>query len=107
MADRVGVMRRGELVLVEEKAALMRKLGRKKLVLHLATPLDAVPPALARHDLVLAPDGLSLTYPYGEGTGGVAALLVDLGAAGVIPRDLTTSESSLEDIFVDLVGKAA
>jgi ABC-2 type transport system ATP-binding protein len=107
MADRVGVMRGGELVLVEDKAALMKKLGRKKLVVHLDAPLALVPPALARHDLALAGDGLSLTYTYGDAAPGVTALLDDLAAAGIRPRDLETQESSLEEIFVGLVGRAA
>ena len=107
MADRVGVMRGGELVLVEEKAALMRQLGRKKLIVQVAAPLPAVPPALARHDLALAPDGLSLTYTYRDAAPGVTALLDDLAAAGIRPRDLTTEEASLEEIFVGLVGKSA
>ena len=107
MADRVGVMRGGELVLVEEKAALMRKLGRKKLVVALDAPLAALPPALARHDLALAEDGRALTYLYGAKDGGVASLLDDLAASGLRPRDLTTEESSLEEIFVGLVGRSA
>jgi ABC-2 type transport system ATP-binding protein len=105
MADRVGVINRGELVLVEEKAALMRKLGRKQLTLQLQKPLDAVPPALSRHGLELSPDGCRLVYTYdtkGERTG-ITALLQDLAATGVRFSDLSTSQSSLEEIFVNLV----
>lgn len=109
MADRVGVMRKGELILVEEKAALMRRFGRKQLTLDLATPLTAVPEVLARHGLVLAPSGLQLTYSFeesGEGTA-IADLLRDLAAAGIAFKDLATRQSSLEDIFVDLVREGA
>ena len=106
MADRVGVIRRGELILVEDKVALMRKLGRKRLELDLAAPLAAVPAALSRHRLTPSGDGLRLTYTYEPGGGGPAdirALLDDLAAAGVVVRDVTTSQNTLEDIFVDLV----
>jgi ABC-2 type transport system ATP-binding protein len=105
MADRIGVINRGELVLVEEKAALMRKLGKKQLTIHLHQPLSAVPPELAAHRLDLAEDGADLTYTYdtqGERTG-ITALLADLNQAGIRFRDLHTTQSSLEDIFVDLV----
>ncbi|MGY2050993.1 ABC transporter ATP-binding protein [Methylobacterium sp. JK268] len=105
MADRVGVIRRGEIILVEDKAELMRKLGRKQLILHLQAPLAALPDALGAHRLDLAPDGASLTYTYdsqGERTG-ITALLTDLRAAGIRFRDLETRQSSLEDIFVGLV----
>ncbi|MBW6392108.1 ABC transporter ATP-binding protein [Billgrantia antri] len=107
MADRIGVIRRGELVLVEEKSTLMRQLGRKELTLHLATPLDAVPAALAGHDLVLTEEGHALVYTYDvthldEGTG-IAGLLADLEATGIRVKDLHTRQSSLEEIFVNLV----
>jgi ABC-2 type transport system ATP-binding protein len=105
MADRIGVINKGELILVEEKAALMRKLGRKQLTLHLHTRLDAVPEALAAHRLTLAADGAELVYTYdtqGERTG-ITALLADLNRAGIRFRDLHTTQSSLEDIFVGLV----
>jgi ABC-2 type transport system ATP-binding protein len=105
MADRVGVIAKGEIVLVEEKAELMRKLGRKELTLHLHDPLPALPPALAGHPLALSEDGTALTYTYdtkAERTG-ITALLTDLAAAGIRFRDLQTRQSSLEDIFVDLV----
>ncbi|RVU15480.1 ABC transporter ATP-binding protein [Methylobacterium oryzihabitans] len=108
MADRVGVIRRGEIILVEDKAALMRKLGRKQLTLQLQAPVAALPDALARYGLVPSADGSELTYTYdsqGERTG-ITALLTDLAAAGLRFRDLQTSQSSLEDIFVDLVKDA-
>ncbi len=105
MADRIGVINKGELILVEDKAALMRKLGRKQLTLHLHSRLDAVPEALAAHRLALAADGRELVYTYdtqGERTG-ITALLGDLNRAGIRFRDLHTTQSSLEDIFVGLV----
>jgi ABC-2 type transport system ATP-binding protein len=105
MADRVGVINNGELILVEEKDALMRKLGKKRLTLDLAEKLERVPEALAPFDLALGNDGLSLTYTYdtqAERTG-ITRLLQGLGDAGIRFRDLDTEESSLEDIFVSLV----
>jgi ABC-2 type transport system ATP-binding protein len=105
MADRVGVINKGELVLVEEKADLMRKLGGKELTLQLHSPLAAIPPALAAHNLELADNGGALVYAYdtrSERTG-ITALLSDLAAAGIRFRDLQTNETSLEDIFVNLV----
>ena len=105
MADRIGVIHKGELILVEDKAELMRKLGRKQLTLHLHKRLDAVPAELAAHRLTLAADGNELIYTYdtqGERTG-ITALLKDLNLAGIRFRDLHTTQSSLEDIFVDLV----
>ena len=105
MADRIGVIRAGELILVENKAELMRKLGKKQLTLHLQKPLTAVPAALAAHKLTLADNGNELVYTYdtqGDRTG-ITALLSDLGDAGVRFNDLFTTQSSLEDIFVGLV----
>jgi ABC-2 type transport system ATP-binding protein len=105
MADRIGVMHNGEIILVEDKAELMRKLGKKQLTLHLHKRLDAVPDALAAHRLTLAADGSELVYTYdtqGERTG-ITALLRDLNQAGIRFRDLHTTQTSLEDIFVDLV----
>ncbi|NBN63412.1 ATP-binding cassette domain-containing protein [Microvirga tunisiensis] len=105
MADRVGVITRGEIILVEEKQALMRKLGRKQLVLHLVEPLARVPESLAGYDLSLGEGGGELTYTYdsqGE-RGGITALMSDLRAAGVQFRDLQTRQDSLEKIFVNLV----
>ena len=107
MADRIGVINNGELILVEEKNELMRKLGRKQLVLHLQKKLDALPPSLAAHNLALADGGNALVFTYdtqGERTG-VTALLTDLGKADIRFRDLHTTQSSLEDIFVGLVSE--
>jgi ABC-2 type transport system ATP-binding protein len=107
MADRIGVIDRGEIILVEQKAELMRKLGRKQLTLQLHNRLDAIPPALASHGLTLSADGSELIYAYdtrGERTG-ITALLGELNRAGIRFRDLQTTQSSLEDIFVDLVSR--
>ncbi len=109
MADRVGVIRQGEIILVEEKAELMRKLGRKQLTLQLQAPLDSLPPALDAYRLELSRQGTELVYTYdtrGERTG-ITALLRDLGAAGIRFKDLQTSQSSLEDIFVGLLRERA
>jgi ABC-2 type transport system ATP-binding protein len=105
MADRVGVINKGRIILVEEKADLMRKLGRKELRLLLHDPLATIPETLARRGLALADGGKALVYEYdteGERTG-ITALLADLASAGIRFRDLRTSETSLEDIFVNLV----
>jgi ABC-2 type transport system ATP-binding protein len=105
MADRVGVIAKGDIILVEEKTELMRKLGKKQLSLQLQIPLTDVPPALAAYDLHVANDGHELTYTYdtqAERTG-ITALLNDMRAAGIAFKDLSTTQSSLEDIFVDLV----
>ncbi len=105
MADRIGVIAKGELVLVESKDELMRKLGRKQLLLQLSSPLAAVPPELAAHALELSPDGRELTFTYDTRAGrtGITALLNDMRSANVGFADLHTTQSSLEDIFVDLV----
>jgi len=105
MADRIGVIAKGELVLVESKDELMRKLGKKQLVLHLSGPLAAVPPELAAHALELSSDGRELTFTYDTRAGrtGITALLNDMRAANVGFADLNTTQSSLEDIFVDLI----
>ena len=107
MADRVGVINRGEIILVEDKVELMRKLGRKQLTLHLHAPVAAVPEALAAHHLTLAADGCDLVYNYDtqKGRTGITDLLEDLRRAGIRFKDLQTTQSSLEDIFVDLVHK--
>jgi len=105
MADRIGVISKGEIILVDDKAELMRKLGRKQLTLQLQATLAAIPPSLARHRLELGNGGTELTYTYetgGEPTG-ITALLDELDSAGVRFRDLSTTQSSLEDIFVSLV----
>jgi ABC-2 type transport system ATP-binding protein len=105
MADRIGVINKGEIVLVEEKAALMEKLGKKELVIHLQAPIAAIPPDLVAYHLALSPDGTELTYTFDarrEGTG-IAGLVRQLAASGLDFRDLQTRESSLEEIFVNLV----
>ncbi|HEY1559675.1 MAG TPA: ABC transporter ATP-binding protein [Caulobacteraceae bacterium] len=107
MADRVGVINHGELILVEDKTALMRKLGGKQLTLHLQAPLDAIPASLAAWPLTLADEGRTLIYDFdvkAEATG-IAALMRRLAEAGVDFVDLDTRESSLEDIFVSLVSR--
>jgi ABC-2 type transport system ATP-binding protein len=105
MADRIGVINKGELIVVEEKAELMRKLGKKQLTLFLDQPLDTVPAGLAGYDLMLSPGGGELTYTYDSkgGRSEIPSLLADLGRAGIKFHDLNTAESSLEDIFVSLV----
>jgi ABC-2 type transport system ATP-binding protein len=105
MADRIGVINRGEIILVEEKAELMRKLGKKQLTLQLAQPLAAVPAALAGYPLALSATGSELTYTYDAQAeqSGIAQLLQALDAAGIAFKDLQTDQSSLEDIFVSLV----
>ena len=107
MADRIGVISKGELILVENKTELMRKLGRKRLTLELREPLAAVPPALARHALTLADAGRKLVYNYDTGSGetGITELIDDLHLAGLRIKDLHTTETSLEDIFVGLLRK--
>ena len=105
MADRIGVINRGEIVLVEDKARLMQKLGRKRLTLHLQGRLDAIPPVLSPYHLTLCDDGRELVYDYdtrGERTG-ITSLLNDLRSASIRFSDLETTQSSLEDIFVSLV----
>jgi ABC-2 type transport system ATP-binding protein len=107
MADRVGVISKGEIILVENKAELMRKLGRKQLTLHLQDTLKLVPPELAAYHLELSSGGSDLIYTYdtqGERTS-IATLLDDLDKAGIRFKDLQTTQSSLEDIFVNLVRK--
>ena len=105
MADRIGVINKGEIILVEDKVELMRKLGKKQLTLQLAHPLDRLPPALAARPLELGNAGSELTYTYDakDEHSGIAGLLQELEAAGVAFKDLRTSQSSLEDIFVSLV----
>jgi ABC-2 type transport system ATP-binding protein len=109
IADRVGVINHGEILLVEDKAELMRKLGRKQLVLELVEPLAAVPAGLAGYAMELAAGGMQLVYGYDAkaAESGVGPLLGALTREGVAIRDLHTSQSSLEDIFVDLVNRPA
>src|SRR6266540_2527006 len=105
MADRVGVINKGELIVVEEKIELMKKLGKKQLTLHMQERLEHVPPGLADYHLELSSNGSDLTYTYdtqGEHAR-IAALLDDLDKAGIRFKDLQTTQSSLEDIFVSLV----
>ncbi|HMA57372.1 MAG TPA: ABC transporter ATP-binding protein [Pseudolabrys sp.] len=105
MADRIGVINKGEIILVEDKNELMRKLGQKQLALHLQKKLDAVPSELSAYNLKLAADGMELVFTYDsqvERTG-ITGLLTDLNRAGIRFRDLQTTQSSLEDIFVGLV----
>ena len=108
MADRIGVINKGEVILVEEKAELMRKLGKKQLTVQLHGALDAVPPALARHGVALMNGGSELVYTYDTQAehSGIPELLRDLNAAGIELKDLHTTQSSLEDIFVGLVHEA-
>jgi len=106
MADRIGVISQGEIILVENKAELMRKLGKKQLTLQLQDPLAHIPSELAPYQIELASGGNELIYTYdaqGERTG-IIALLRDLNQAGIGFKDLHTTQSSLEDIFVSLVG---
>ena len=105
MADRIGVISDGEIILVEDKAELMRKLGKKQLTLYLHSRLDGIPGELAGHGLELAADGSELVYTYDTQTerADIAALLADLAAMGIEFKDLQTKQSSLEDIFVGLV----
>ncbi len=105
MADRIGVISKGEIILVEEKAVLMAKLGEKKLTLHLKRPLASLPAALADPRLQLSPDGHNLIYTFDAQSDrtGIAALLRRLGEHEIDFKDLQTSESSLEEIFVNLV----
>jgi ABC-2 type transport system ATP-binding protein len=105
MADRIGVINKGEIVLTEDKAVLMKKLGSKRLTLQLRQPLQSIPAALADAPLELINDGNELVYTFdtqGERTG-IATLLSKLSEHGITIRDLQTKESSLEDIFVSLV----
>jgi len=105
MADRIGVIDKGKLILVEDKRELMHKLGKKQLTLQLHHALDAIPAELAGHHLALANGGSEMVYTYdtqGPRTG-ITGLLTDLSEAGIRFKDLDTTQSSLEDIFVDLV----
>jgi ABC-2 type transport system ATP-binding protein len=110
MADRIGVINHGELMLVEDKTELMRKLGKKQVTLELDAPLASVPSALSGYELALAEGGRALTYTYdtrgaqaSRGGHGIVDFLRHVNDAGLAYKDLRTSESSLEDIFVSLV----
>lgn len=105
IADRIGVISKGEILLVEDKDTLMTRMGKKQLYVQLSAQLDMIPKALSAYDLSLADDGWTLIYSYdtkGERTG-ITKLLTDVSAAGLHLRDVVTRQSSLEDIFVDLV----
>jgi ABC-2 type transport system ATP-binding protein len=105
MADRIGVINKGEIILIEDKAVLMEKLGKRQLSIQLQAPLSAIPAALTDYQLELSPDGAELIYSFDaqhEGTG-IAGLMRQLAASGVDFKDLQTRQSSLEDIFVSLV----
>jgi ABC-2 type transport system ATP-binding protein len=105
MADRIGVINKGEIILVDDKAELMRKLGRKQLTLQLQETLERIPPQLSAHNLQLSGKGGELIYTYDENSdrSGIAVLLKDLSEAGIRFKDLHTTQSSLEDIFVTLL----
>ncbi|MDL1871011.1 ABC transporter ATP-binding protein [Deltaproteobacteria bacterium PRO3] len=105
MADRIGVISRGEIILVEDKHEIIRKLGRKQLTLHLQGKVERLPESLAGYRLEIAPGGAELVYTYDsrDETGGIATLLRDLHEAGIEFKDLNTDQSSLEEIFVSLV----
>ena len=110
MADRIGVITKGELLLVEDKTELMHKLGKKQVTLQLAEPLPTVPPALLDYELALSPDGSELTYTYDtrNESHGIVDFMKHVNDAGIAFKDLRTKQSSLEDIFVSLVeGKRA
>ena len=105
IADRIGVINGGEILLVEDKVALMARMGKKKIRIDLASPTKTIPSKLKSYSLDLAKDGMALTYTYDtklERTG-ITSLLNDLQAAGLQMRDVQTQQSSLEDIFVGLV----
>jgi ABC-2 type transport system ATP-binding protein len=106
MADRIGIINHGRLIVAEEKEKLMRQLGSRQLTLRLAEPLSAIPASLARFGLSLGQDGMTLVYHYQKDGGQerIAELLRAVNDTGVPFRDLETSESSLEEIFVSLVG---
>lgn len=105
IADRVGIINNGELLLVEDKNALMQKLGSKQLTVELRQPIDAIPESLKDYTLTLSEDGLQLIYQYDtrQERTGITSLMQSINSAGLILRDIHTSQSSLEDIFVNLV----
>ena len=109
MADRIGIVSKGELILVEDKVSLMRKLGKKQLTVHLAEPMSEVPAGLAEWRLSLSAAGSDLEYSFdaSEDSAGIPALLKRMGELGIAYKDLNTEQSSLEDIFVSLVSDRA
>lgn len=108
LADRIGVLNHGELLLVEEKRALMRKLGKKRMTIELREPVAAIPRALGGHRLELDEDGCRLTYTYDVESKhtGITTLLQDIRSSGLALKDLNTTQSSLEEIFVNLVNES-
>lgn len=105
IADRIGVIAKGEMLLIEDKSVLMKRMGQKQLDVQLTEAITAIPKALDKHNLILSAEGKTLTYSYdtrGERTG-ITTLLSDVAGAGLVLRDVVTRQSSLEDIFVDLV----
>ncbi len=105
IADRIGVINHGELLLIEEKNVLMQKLGKKHLIIELKAPTDTLPQQLGEYNLSLSEDGTKITYTYdtsGEGTG-ITSLLQTINESGLALKDMQTIQSTLEDIFVDLV----
>ena len=109
IADRVGIINRGRLLFVEEKNALMRKLGRKQLTIELLEPIGSIPTSLESYSLTLGEGGKELVYDYelGSGDGEIARILLGIDAAGLRFDDVSTRQTSLEDIFVSLIGDAA
>lgn len=107
MADRVGVINKGKIILVEDKATLMTKLGRKQLAITLSAPIESLPENLQRYDLTVSSDRTEVIYAYDAATAdtGIEQLLTDLKDSGLALKDLKTTESSLEEIFVSLVGQ--
>lgn len=107
MADRIGIINEGKIILVEKKTELMKKLGGKKLILKLIEPVRALPPLLDQLPLSLSEDGFELTYTFDSkvAESGIASLMQKLHAEGIFFKDLQTTETSLEEIFVELVGK--
>lgn len=105
IADRIGIINDGKLMLVEDKTTLMKQMGRKQMMIELHKPLKSIPANLSSHQLEMIEDGRQLVYHYdvsGERTG-ITALLKDLNASGISLKDIQTKQSSLEEIFVDLV----
>jgi len=109
MADRIGVIDKGRLMLVKDKTALMHEFGHKRLTIELTAPLAALPDSLRGYGLTCSPDGLHLTYDYDTRAdrSGIARLLSDVAAAGLSVRDLATEQSSLEEVFLGLLGEKA
>jgi ABC-2 type transport system ATP-binding protein len=107
IADRIGIIDKGKLLLVEEKTSLMKRLGQKQLNIELELPLQDIPPKLLQFDILVAEDRMSLTYTYDflSGRSGISQILSNLSQNGISYKDLHTKQSSLEDIFISLVNK--